>query len=89
MIDVVVRKLSNNELEMEFVGEGHTFYNLMKEYLLADDRVEFAAYKIEHPLISKATLYVRTKKQPEQVVLDVADKLEQDIQSIGEFFDKL
>ncbi|MGQ9514600.1 MAG: DNA-directed RNA polymerase subunit L [Thermoproteota archaeon] len=89
MDDVIVRKLSNKELEIEFIGEGHTFYNLMKEYLLADDRVEFSAYKMEHPLTMNARLYVRAKKQPEAVVLAAATKLAQDMQLIEDFFEKM
>ncbi|MBO3802705.1 MAG: DNA-directed RNA polymerase subunit L [Candidatus Brockarchaeota archaeon] len=89
MEEAVVKKLSANELEIEFVGEGHTFYNLIKEYLLLDERVLFAAYKVEHPLSKKAKLYVRAKRQPETAVSEAAAKLAKDAGAVAEFFERL
>jgi DNA-directed RNA polymerase subunit L len=89
MEEAVIKKLSSNELEIEFIGEGHTFYNLIKEYILADERVEFAAYKVEHPLSKKASLYLRAKRQPETVVSEAANRLAKDAEFMVEFFGKL
>jgi DNA-directed RNA polymerase subunit L len=85
MEGIEIRKLANNEIEVEFQGEGHTFYNLIKEYVLADERTEFAAYRIEHPLTKKGRLYIRTRRQPELVLSDAVTRLARDMEEIEEF----
>jgi len=53
---------SKREIEFELEGETHTFYNLLKEYLLLDPNVEISAYKIEHPLEGTMRMYVKVKR---------------------------
>jgi len=89
MDGIEIKKLSSNEIEIEFLGEGHTFYNLIKEYVLADERTEFAAYKIEHPLTKKGRLYIRARRQPELILSDAATRLAHDMEQIEEFLKKL
>lgn len=40
--------------------EDHTLGNLLRAQLLKDDRVLFAAYKIEHPLFANFLLRIQT-----------------------------
>ncbi len=56
-----VLEKSEKSLKIEIIGEGHTFCNLLRDFLLRNPNVEFAAYKIDHPLISNPVFYVRTK----------------------------
>jgi len=42
-------------------GEGHTLCNLLVASLNKNDGVEFAAYKIEHPLIGKPKVFLKLK----------------------------
>ncbi len=60
---------TDNELEMEIVGETHTLLNLLKTILLEDDAVEIATYDIKYLGISEPVMYVRTNgKDPVQAV---------------------
>ena len=60
---------TDNELEMEIVGETHTLLNLLKTILLEDDAVEIATYDIKYLGISEPVMYVRTSgKDPVQAM---------------------
>lgn len=54
-------KETKTELELEIAGENHTFCNALRQILSAHKNVLFAAYKIEHPLLSSPKLYIKTK----------------------------
>ncbi|KAG5416732.1 RPB11 [Candida metapsilosis] len=41
--------------------EDHTLANLLRAQLLKDDRVIFAAYKVEHPLFANFVLRIQTE----------------------------
>ncbi|CAK7892758.1 DNA-directed RNA polymerase II subunit Rpb11p [[Candida] anglica] len=41
--------------------EDHTLANLLRAQLLKDDRVLFAAYKVEHPLFANFILRIQTE----------------------------
>jgi DNA-directed RNA polymerase subunit L len=51
--------------------------NLLRKVLLEDNDVTFAGYRIEHPLIGKPKVYVRTngRKDPFDVVIEAAKKI--------------
>jgi DNA-directed RNA polymerase subunit L len=73
-----VRILERGErsLKIEIVGEGHTFCNLLRDFLLRNTDVEFAAYRIDHPLVSNPVFYVRTKnKRPEEALKKAAEDM--------------
>lgn len=52
---------TDNEMELEVVGENETLLNPIKQALLADKDVEFAEYIIEHPSLSVPKIFLRTK----------------------------
>ncbi|MDI6654404.1 MAG: RpoL/Rpb11 RNA polymerase subunit family protein [Candidatus Hydrothermarchaeota archaeon] len=54
-------KETKTELEVEIVGEDHTFCNALRQTLGAHKDVLFAAYKIEHPLLSSPKIYIKTR----------------------------
>lgn len=60
-MEVRVLKEDKKGIEFELIGEGHTFCNALREALNQNKNVEYATYKIEHPLLSNPTVYVRTK----------------------------
>ncbi|RLV93072.1 DNA-directed RNA polymerase II subunit RPB11 [Spathaspora sp. JA1] len=41
--------------------EDHTLANLLRSQLLKDDKVIFAAYKVEHPLFANFVLRIQTE----------------------------
>ncbi|MFQ5887402.1 MAG: RpoL/Rpb11 RNA polymerase subunit family protein [Candidatus Hydrothermarchaeales archaeon] len=61
MMEVRVLKEDKKGIEFELIGEGHTFCNALREALNRQKGVEYATYKIEHPLLSNPRIYVRTK----------------------------
>lgn len=46
---------------MTFEKEDHTLGNLLRAQLLKDERVIFAAYKVEHPLFAKFVMRIQTE----------------------------
>ena len=42
--------------------EDHTLANLLRAQLLKDERVLFAAYKVEHPLFANFILRIQTEE---------------------------
>lgn len=54
--------VTDNELEVEVIGENETILNPLKVRLLLDDDVELAEYIIEHPFLSNPKIFMRTRK---------------------------
>ncbi len=61
-------------VEIEIVGEDHSLPNALREIILQDDDVEFAAYKMPHPQIANPILIVRTKSKNALAVVKSAAK---------------
>ena len=62
--------------EVEMLGEDITLPSLLREALLENEDVEFAAYVQEHPQISAPKLVIRTRKKPAKEALKkAADKV--------------
>jgi len=83
----IIRK-EDNVLEFELPGEDHTFCNLLVNLLNKNPHVEFAAYKIEHPLIGVPRIFVRTDgvKKPGEVLIEVSKQIESVYEAIKEKF---
>ncbi len=61
-MEIRIIKETNEDLEFELPGESHTFCNLLADRLLANENVVFAAYKVEHPLVSFPVVYLRVRE---------------------------
>lgn len=59
-MEIDVKKSSQNELRFLLKGERHSFPNLLKESLLKDSAVTFAAYVLPHPLGPNSEFIVKT-----------------------------
>ena len=59
-IDVI--KSERDYLEIVIKGEEYGLANMLKELLLEDDKVEFAAFRMDHPQIDNPVLMVRTSE---------------------------
>lgn len=67
---------TENELKIRIEGEGHTFCQALQESLLEDEAVEYAGYRLQHPLISQPIIYVRVKKgSPRRALISAAEKV--------------
>jgi len=67
-------KKSKDTLEFIMAGERHTFPQVLKKELLNDSKVEFAAYKLKHPLDRDASFIVKVKKGSPKSALGNAAK---------------
>ncbi|HIH19227.1 TPA: DNA-directed RNA polymerase subunit L [Candidatus Micrarchaeota archaeon] len=59
-MEIVVVKNEKDYLEIEIKGEEYGFANMIKELLLEDSKVEFAAFRMDHPQAASPVLMVRT-----------------------------
>lgn len=80
----------DNELIIEIEGEGHTLCNAIKSILFEDEALVFAGYRIEHALLSKPVLYLKTNGKKDALVLlkETLEKLETNIEEFKEKFQK-
>lgn len=60
-MDMKIIKQESDYLEIELVGEDHSFVNAIRELLIEDKNVSFAAYNISHPQVGHPHLMVRMK----------------------------
>jgi DNA-directed RNA polymerase subunit L len=63
-------------LKFEIIGEEHTFCNALKNELWKDKDVDYATYRIAHPLKGIPTMIIKTKgKSPKEVLLKAVERL--------------
>lgn len=86
-MDVKVLVKEKNTLEMELGGVDQSLAQLLAEKLNEDKDVEFASFKLEHPVVASPKLYVRTKKgDPSKLVLEKLDELKKELTGFREQF---
>ena len=66
------KTLEPHFIEIEFEGEDISFPHALREILIAEKDVEFAACKSDHPQVGKPTLILRTKSKNALDVLESA-----------------
>jgi len=79
-------------IEIKIRGEGHSLCVPLRSILFEDKDVEFAGYRIKHPLMPEPTLYVKTNgnKTPIEALKDAIKKLmEKSENFITRFSDEL
>ena len=75
-MEIKVIRQEKDLLEFELINQDSTYCNLLKDALWQDKDIEFAAFKVDHPLISSPTIIVKTKKgSPAKAVLDAIESL--------------
>lgn len=81
-MEVKIKKESDRELEFEIIGE-KTILNPLKQKLLEYEEVEFAEWRVEHPLISNPEFFVRVGKgKVKEVVKKAIEDLKRDIEEL-------
>jgi len=87
---VKVLKSSGNEMRIEIEGEGHSFCSALESVLLEDKDIDFAGYKIPHPLFSKSVFYIRTKgkKRAKAVMKRAAKRLGEKMTEFQRLFEE-
>lgn len=75
-MELKVANREKNYLELEILGEEHSFPNALVEILLKEKDVEFAAVEVDHPQLLVPRLIVRTKgKDPFELLKKAAQEL--------------
>ncbi|VVB66498.1 DNA-directed RNA polymerase subunit L [Candidatus Gugararchaeum adminiculabundum] len=74
MMEVKYLKDEDNYLEVQLTGEEHTFPNMLRDILMEDKDVTFAAYVLDHPLVGQPKIIIRTKKGDPKKALKAAVK---------------
>src|SRR3989338_6880649 len=75
-MEIKVLAQEEDYIELELVGEEQGFANALRELLINDRNVVFAAYRVDHPQISSPRLMVRTKSgSPLVAIKDAVKKL--------------
>ncbi|MEW6328495.1 MAG: DNA-directed RNA polymerase subunit L [Candidatus Micrarchaeota archaeon] len=65
-----------NSIEFELEGEDSTFPNALRSVLLEDEGVAFVSCTVEHPILSRPRLVLRTKgKKPTTALKEAVKKL--------------
>jgi DNA-directed RNA polymerase subunit L len=88
-MEVKVLINEKNTLELEMVGGEQSLAQLLAERLNGEKDVEFASYKVEHPVVGSPKLFVRTKKgEPGKLVLEKLEELKKEVADFrGQFSD--
>lgn len=83
-MEIEVLSESKTEAEFRIKGERHTFPNLLRDVLLKDPKVEFAAYKLSHPMDSDSLMFVRTAgKTPKKALENALEKISSELEDFS------
>ena len=71
-------KQDNDKIELEVSGDGHTFLNLLQNYLLKEKNVKIAGYSKVHPLMDRSLFFVTLNRGDDykNVLLNASEKIE-------------
>ncbi|MDD5340154.1 MAG: RpoL/Rpb11 RNA polymerase subunit family protein [Candidatus ainarchaeum sp.] len=89
-MEVKVLLNEKNTLELELNDSDQSLGQLLAEKLSAEKDVEFAASKVEHPLVDSVKLIVKTKKgDPAKLVLEKLDEIKSEVSDFSKKFSDL
>ncbi len=88
---VSVELKEDNYLEVIMVGEDHSLPNMLRDALMEDGDVEFAAYYINHPQLGSPKLQIRTngKKKPQKALAEAVKKIRKRITEFQSALEKV
>lgn len=81
------RKAPNAAI-LDFEREDHTLANLLRAQLVADERVLFVGYKIEHPLFPRFTMRIQTEEgyRPTEALKNACNSVINQLSKLSERF---
>jgi DNA-directed RNA polymerase subunit L len=89
-MEVKVLLNEKNTLELEINNSDQSLCQLLAEKLSSEKDVEFAASKVEHPLVDSVKLIVKTKKRdPAKLVLEKLDEMKSEVSDFSKKFSDL
>ncbi len=82
-MNIKIIRATEDEAEIEFLDEGHTFLNVLKHSLLQDPNVEIATYDVKHPMISNPLFYIKTEsKDPLKALREASLRLKDEFDAL-------
>ncbi|HSB47729.1 MAG TPA: RpoL/Rpb11 RNA polymerase subunit family protein [Candidatus Bilamarchaeum sp.] len=89
-MEVKILVNEKNTLEMELGDTDVSLAQLLAEKLNEEKDVEFASYKLEHPLVGSPKLFVRTKKgEPAKLVLEKLEEIKKEVADFRDQFKEI
>ena len=80
----------DKEMTLEILGEGHTFANIIREFLCDVKDVDSAGYYKEHPFVNKAKLVIKAapKKRIDKAVRTACRDLTKNVDDFYKLLEK-
>jgi DNA-directed RNA polymerase subunit L len=89
-MEVKILKEGKDELTFELIGADRSLSQLIVEKLNADKGVEFAACKVDHPVLANPVVTLRTGKgKPVDALVKSLKEIHGDISAFKEKFSEL
>lgn len=89
-VEIIENHKMQNSVTYKVYLEDHTIGDLLRIFLLKNDEVKFAGYKVPHPLEDTLEIKVQTKnKKPNEIVTTTLKSLQKDLFELGNDFDTL
>jgi DNA-directed RNA polymerase II subunit RPB11 len=86
-MEIEAKTSKKNEFEFVLKGERHTFTSLLRDALLEDDTVTFAAYKLNHPFAKESVFIVKTDgKTAKKAVSDALQRIDKQLEEFRKAF---
>ncbi len=87
---VKILKQEKNVLEMDLGDVDQSIAQLLVEKLNDANGVEFAAYKVAHPVVGTPCIIVRTKTDdPVRIVTKLLDKIKEEVEEFKKQFSEI
>ncbi|MCC6034212.1 MAG: DNA-directed RNA polymerase subunit L [Desulfurococcaceae archaeon] len=90
-MEVRVVSKTDRELVLEIVGEDHTLGNMLMKEALKHPNVEYAAYRIPHPLrnIMEFTIIVKEGASLSNVLAEIISKLKSEVSKFKKLIEEV
>ncbi len=86
-MEVKILVNEKNTLELELSEVDQSLAQLLAEKLSSEKSVDFAAFKLEHPIIGNPKIILKTKKgDPEKLVLEKLEEIKKDVADFKKHF---
>ncbi|MBI5227776.1 hypothetical protein HY988_04275 [Candidatus Micrarchaeota archaeon] len=86
-MEVKILVNEKNTLEMELFDIDQSLAQLLAEKLSAEKSVDFAAFKMEHPIVANPKIIVKMKKgDPEKLVLEKLEEIKKEVTDFKKHF---
>ena len=88
-MEIEITKNQQNHAEFILKGQRHTLPNLLRDRLLKDSSVTFAAYRLKHPLDNDSLFAVKTKgKTAKKALQDACKQIDKDLEDLRKAIQK-